>query len=405
VRPIGRALLVLPSAALLALALLLIGVTGDVRSADGRTGVGEAAVSFVADDLSSSNAPFLTSGQWALRKMHVDRAWDVARGSPELVVAVVDTGVDAGHPDLASVLLPGTTILTNVSAACQRTEIDDNSHGTHIAGIIGAAANVAAGTGGVAFGVRILPIKVLDCAGIGYASDIAKGIVWATDHGARIVNVSVGSPTDSDALASAVRYAEAHGVLVVAAAGNCGVGGGRCRSVNSAEYPAAFGGVVAVGATDADDDVPGFSTRGAQIAVVAPGVRIMSTTPRYATYQSLRGVTANYAAMSGTSQATAFVAGVAALVWSAEPRLDASDVAARLAAYADDLATRGRDDATGSGRVNALRALRQPTRVSSDRGDIASSRNVGIGASDADFIRSARSVAQGVRVMEFTPLP
>ena len=388
-RSIGGRLLVVTIASLLLIGVALPGV----RSADGEP---VARASFIADDAQTSNAPYAGAGQWALRKMQVDRAWDVARGSPQLVVAVVDTGVDRGHPDLAGALLPGATFLSDVSRACTPDDEDDNSHGTHIAGIIGAAPNPLAGSGGVAFGVRILPIKVLDCAGTGFNADIAAGIVWAVDHGARIVNVSLGSPVESDVLEEAVRYAEARDVLVVAAAGNCGAGGGRCRRINNQEYPAAYPGVLAVGATDPDDQVTSFSTRGTQIAVVAPGVKITSTTPRYATYQSARGITPNYAALSGTSQASAFVAGVAALMWSAEPTLSAREVADRLSAYADDLGLPGRDDESGAGRVNALRALRHPARVSSGRVDtvVASAlkRNVGIGASEVDRPRVMRTL-------------
>jgi len=387
----------------LLLALLLIGIgLPDVRSPDSDA---QAQASFVADDARASNAPYLGAGQWALRKMQVDRAWDVARGAPQIVVAVVDTGVDPGHPDLAGVLLPGATFLSSVSPACTPDDVDDNSHGTHIAGIIGAAPNPSAGSGGVAFGVRILPIKVLDCAGTGTTSDIAAGIVWATDHGARIVNVSLGTPVESEVLKEAVRYATARDVLVVAAAGNCGAGGGRCGRVNSPEYPAAFSGVLAVGATDADDAVTAFSTRGAQIAVVAPGVRITSTTPRYPTYQSARGLGPSYAALSGTSQASAFVAGVAALIWSAEPKLSARDVADRVAAYADDLGAPGRDDASGAGRVNALRALRQPARISSARLDVAIARNVGIGASEAQRTPLMRALTRIELIEGIIPLP
>lgn len=373
-RSIGRRLRVVAVGA-----LLLIGVVAP------RGPVADSAASFVADDGQASNAPYAGAGQWALRLMQVDRAWDIARGSPQIVVAVVDTGVDPDHPDLAGALLPGATFLNSVSPACTYDDVDDNSHGTHIAGIIGAAPNPSAGSGGVAFGVRILPVKVLDCAGTGSNADIAAGIVWAVDQGARIVNVSLGSQVASASLEDAVRYAEAHDVLIVAAAGNCGAGGGRCRRVNSAEYPAAFPGVLAVGATDAQDQVTSFSTRGWQIGVVAPGIRITSTTPHYATYQSARGVAKEHAPLSGTSQASAFVAGVAALMWSADPKLSATQVAQRIREYADDLGLPGRDDESGTGRVNAARAIRHPTRISSARGPISvemSASSVGIGATD-----------------------
>ncbi len=301
--------------------------------------------------------PYTSLGQWGWRKASVDRAWDTARGSSRIIVAVVDTGVDRGHPDLAGALLPGATFTSVLSAGCDRGDQDDNSHGTHVAGIIGALGNNGIGVSGVAFGVRILPIKALDCRGTGATSDIAQAILWATDHGARIVNISLGTTTASPTLRAAVDYAAAHDVLVVAAVGNCGAGGGRCTSPNVAEYPAAFPGVLAVGATGTDDSVAPFSTQGPQVAVTAPGLRTVSTTPGYATFLSARGVSADYAELSGTSQASAFAAGVAALVWSAEPELSARAVFDRITSTADDLGPPARDDIFGAGRVNALRAV------------------------------------------------
>src|SRR5919204_552428 len=345
----------------------------------------------------------------------------IARDPSNVLATIVlgagtDSGIKVGHvvvseqglvgrvsevgPNYSKVLLitdPSSTLSALVEGS-RATGIVHGQYGDSliIDWILGAAPNPGAASGGVAFGVRILPIKVLDCAGTGSNPDIAAGIVWAVDHGARIVNVSLGSPVESDVLEEAIRYAEARDVLVVAAAGNCGAGGGRCRRVNSQESPAALPGVLAVGATDPDDKVTPFSTRGSQIAVVAPGVKITSTTPRYATYQSARGITPNYAALSGTSQASAFVAGVAALIWSAEPTLSATDVADRITAYADDVGLPGRDDESGAGRVNALRALRHPARVSSGRVDtvVASAlkRNVGIGASEVDRPRVMRTL-------------
>ena len=296
---------------------------------------------------------------WAWQKAEVDLAWGVARGSAGIIVATIDTGVDSQHPDLAGALLPGATFLSSPAASCTPGDEDDNAHGTHIAGIIGATGADPAGVRGVAFGVRILPIKALDCTGGGATSDIARAIVWATDHGARIVNISLGTPFDSSSLRDAVRYALAHDVLLVAAAGNCGIQNGHCAAANAPEYPAAYAGVVAVGATDADDGVLAFSTRGAQLTLTAPGAQLRSTAPSYPTYLSARGTLAGYAMLSGTSQASAFVSGVAALVWSARPALSAADVFTVLTSTADDLGARGRDDAYGFGRVNALRAVQR----------------------------------------------
>ncbi|HEV8228992.1 MAG TPA: S8 family serine peptidase [Candidatus Limnocylindria bacterium] len=318
---------------------------------------GLARLQFVPNDTLWLTDPYSGLGQWGARKALVDRAWDVARGNASVTVAVIDTGVDRDHPDLAGVLLPGATFVSAPSPGCGTGPNDDNSHGTHVAGIIGASGNNGLGISGVAFGVRILPIKALDCSGTGATSDIARSIIWATDQGAKIINISLGTTSDSFTLETAVKYAIDRNVLVVAAAGNCGSGGTRCVAPNVREYPGASPGVLAVGATATDDSITSFSTQGPQVAVSAPGLRIVSTTPQYATYQSARGSSTGYAAFSGTSQAAPFVAGIAALVWSADPTLKARDVFDRLVRTADDLGVPGRDDAYGAGRVNALRAV------------------------------------------------
>jgi subtilisin family serine protease len=296
-------------------------------------------------------------GQWAWRKALVDRAWDNARGSARVTVAVIDTGVDSTHPDLADVVLPGATFLSVPSSSCGAVPGDDNSHGTHVAGIIAALGNNGIGIAGVAFGVRILSIKALDCTGTGATSDIAQAIVWATDHGARIANISLGSMTDTATLRSAVQYATDHNMLIVAATGNCGLGSGQCLTRNVPEYPSALPGVLGVGATTSDDSVATFSTRGPQVAVTAPGIRTVSTTPRYPTFLSSRGLSPSYGALSGTSQASAFVSGVAALILSNEPGLSAAAVLDRITTTADDLGPAGRDDGYGAGRINAFRAV------------------------------------------------
>src|SRR5438477_3674561 len=320
-------------------------------------------VGFVPNDSLYLTDPYTGLGQWGLRMMRVDRAWDLARGSPKVIVATIDTGVDAAHPDLADSLLPPVGTITSTDPECQAGALDDNSHGTHVAGIIAAGANNGAGVSGVAFGVKILSIKALDCTGAGAISDVSSAIVYAADHGARVVNISLGTGDDSLALRSAVRYAQDKGLLIVAAAGNCGVVGPHCDFVNEIDYPAAYPGVLAVAATTTGGTHAMFSTQGAYVGVAAPGDRIVSTTPSYPTYQSARGQTTNYGVLSGTSQAAPLVSGLAELILSKDPSLTAAQLVQRIEATADDLGAPGFDTSFGAGRVNALRAISAPGGV------------------------------------------
>ena len=317
------------------------------------------SVQFTPNDSLYLTDPSFGLGQWGLRKAHVDQAWDVARGSAAIVVAVIDTGIDANHPDLGGVGLPGITFLTSPDPGCPAgSTIDDNGHGTHVAGLIAANANNGVGVAGVAFGVHVLPIKALDCQGSGLLSDVASSVIWAADHGARVINISLGSGSAQSTLQDAIRYAVGHNVLVVAAAGNCGVASPRCGSVNEPQYPGAYPESFAVAATDPNDLRASFSNVNSYVALSAPGSRIWSTTPTYETTLSKNTPgTTSYAAFSGTSQAAPFVAGVAALLLSKEPTLTAAQVADRLRSSADDLGVAGPDPEFGAGRVNALRAV------------------------------------------------
>ena len=323
-----------------------------------------ASLSFTPNDTLYLTDPQFGVGQWGIRQAQVDKAWDVVRGSPSLIVAVVDTGIDANHPDLAGVALPGATFVSAADPSCPPgSTVDDNGHGTHVAGLIAANGNNGQGIAGVAFGVRILPVKALDCQGAGLLSDVSRGIVWAADHGARIINISLGSDAELFTMHDAVRYAVAHGALVVAAAGNCGVASSRCPSVNAPSYPAAYAEAFAVGSTDTADNHSTFSNIGSYVAISAPGEKIWSTTPTYPTTISRTTPgTQTYAAVRGTSQASPFAAGVAALVLSKEPSLTVQQVIDRLKSTADDLGAVGQDPVYGAGRVNALRAVTSTTR-------------------------------------------
>jgi len=268
--------------------------------------------------------------QWALRSVGAKSAWTISTGK-SVVVAVLDTGV-AVHEDLPR-LLPGKSFTTG-------GEADPNGHGTHVAGIIAAAANNQIGVAGLAPDVEILPVQVLDADGVGDHAAIASGIVWATDNGADIINLSLGGNEPSEALHTAVQYAHAKGVLLVAAAGNDG-----SRS-NSPMYPAAYDEVLAVAASGPDGTAASFSNSGTYVDLAAPGFAILSTTPD------------GYDYLSGTSQAAPFVSAAAALLL--DSGLSHKAATAALLAGARDVAPAGRDDMTGAGFLDAAKALGAP---------------------------------------------
>ncbi len=226
--------------------------------------------------------------QWAFTNTSFGALWPAAIGTsnPPLVVAVIDTGVDVTHPDLAAgQVLTGVSLVSGAPSAA-----DDNGHGTHVAGIIAATTNNTVGVRGAAPGVKILPIKVLNSSGSGTYSAVATAITTAVSQGAKVINLSLGGTVPSTIFDAAVANANANGVTVVAAAGNNGATG------SPASYPAATPGVIAVGAVTSTLDRASFSTCGAYVDISAPGVNILST---------VRG--AGYASWSGTSMATPFV--------------------------------------------------------------------------------------------------
>jgi subtilisin family serine protease len=196
--------------------------------------------------VSAASNDSLRSLQWDLDRLRTDEAWRRSTGAG-ITVAVVDSGVDAAHPDLAGQILPGADFITGQEGVA----IDPHGHGTHVAGTIAALAGNGAGIAGLAPNARILPVRVLGDNGSGYMSDVADGIVYAADRGAHVINLSISSTVQVSAVSNAVAYARGKGVVVVAAAGNAR------RSGNPASYPAADEGVIAVAATDSADTVAG----------------------------------------------------------------------------------------------------------------------------------------------------
>jgi membrane-anchored mycosin MYCP len=284
-------------------------------------------------------ADTLRAKQWWLEALHIDQAQAIATGAG-VVVAVVDTGVQADHPDLAGQVLPGADL--DFSGNDDKGLVDASGHGTAVAGLIAALGGGPDHALGLAPGAKILPVKVLIQGDQGN-SNLADGIIWAADHGAKIINVSDGGP-DNRRITEAVRHALGKGALVVAATGNDG------RSVVS---PASLPGVVAVGATDRTGALAAFSARGPGVVLVAPGTDIVSTFNHGAD-----GRAGGYnLPATGTSFSAPIVAGAAALVWSKFPQLSAADVVNRLIRTADDTGPAGRDYQTGFGELNVVRAL------------------------------------------------
>jgi thermitase len=232
--------------------------------------------------------------QAGLRVVGLPRAWDTSRGSAGLVVAVVDTGVDASQPDLRGAVVPGVNLI-DPSAAPH----DDHGHGTAVAGVVAARANNGQGMAGVCWFCLIMPVKVLDSSGSGDDLRIAAGIVWAVDHGARVINLSLGGPGSTPELEAALAYASRKGAIAVAAAGNSGT--------TLPFYPAADVNALSVAATTTADHPYTWSNYGQWVDVAAPGCNVAPA----------RG--GGYGLFCGTSSATPIVAGLAALVLSAHP--------------------------------------------------------------------------------------
>ncbi len=267
------------------------------------------------------------ASQWALRQVHLPGAWDSTRGSSSVIVADVDTGVDAAHPDLAGATLPGYDLINSDSDPA-----DDQGHGTGVAGVIAARTNNRQGVAGVCWGCSILPIKVLDSGGHGDLATVAAGIVRAVDAGAHVINLSLGGPASDPALNDAVAYATRNNVIVVAAAGNNGS--------DAKLYPAATPGVVSVAATDERDKLYPWSNYGSWVAVAAPGCDLTA----------LRG--GQYGTYCGTSFAAPLVSGLLGLARSFRPTATPAQLVSAL-----EQSTTAIGAAIGRGRIDAAAAL------------------------------------------------
>jgi len=271
--------------------------------------------------------------QWNLPAIETQQGWQLSKGSKDVIIAVVDTGVQATHPDLQGKLLTGYNAITNGS-----TPDDDVGHGTHVAGIIGALVNNSEGVAGISWYNRILPVKALDNSGAGTTYSVAEGIIWAADNGAKVINLSLGNYADSQFLHDAIKYAYDRDIVLVSAAGN--------DNTERPGYPAAYPEVMAVAATNAYGEKASFSNYGDYIDVTAPGESIASTYPDN-----------QYAALSGTSMASPHVAALAGLVRSLNPELSNTEVMKLMTDNAIDLGTPGQDKYYGWGQVDIYKTL------------------------------------------------
>lgn len=290
------------------------------------------------------NDEYYQEYQWNLPMIGMEQGWEITRGSNKVIVAVVDTGVDLKHPDFAGKLVTGYNVLED-----NDNPQDDNGHGTHVAGVIAATTNNRSGIAGMSWHSKIMPIKAIGADGAGSAFDIAQGIIWATDNGARVINLSVGNYTSSAALKEACTYAYERNVALIAATGN--------DATDQPGYPAAYPEVMGVSAVDHNGDRADFSNYGDYVDVVAPGVDIPSTY-----------VYNDYAALSGTSMACPHVAGLASLIISLQPTISNDKVYSIIRKTADDLGDTGKDALYGHGLINVNQAVQAAQTKRQDRG-------------------------------------
>lgn len=278
------------------------------------------------------------STDWGLRHLGIPDLWSKVTGKG-IKVAVLDTGVATMHPDLKDAI-----DLTQDFSGSKTGAADLQGHGTHCAGVIGARKNDT-GLIGVAPDCRLYIGKVLGGDGSGGFSQIVAGIRWALKQKVHIISMSLGAPSGNTELKKAVDDAEKAGVIIVAAAGNEGPGG------NTVGYPARYPNTVGVGATDSNNKVARFSSRGKDVDIVAPGVNILSTYPPR-----------NYAKLSGASMATPLVAGVCALILESrqkqgKPVKSVKEMLEILEGHATDIGVPGFDQDTGFGLINPAASL------------------------------------------------
>ncbi|WP_101843576.1 S8 family peptidase [Halobacillus sp. Marseille-P3879] len=263
-----------------------------VKALNKNPNVEYAEPNYEFDTTWTPNDTYYNSAQYGPQHTNTEAAWDITRGNSSQQIAIVDSGVDYNHPDL-----DGKTIRGYDFIDYDDNPMDENGHGTHVAGTAAAETNNSQGVAGMAPDTDILAVRALDANGSGSLAAIADAIRYSADQGAEVINLSLGCDCDTQTLENAVNYAWNQGSVVIAAAGNDGV--------STTFEPASYNNVIAVGAVDQYDNKASFSNYGTWVDVAAPGVDIASTVPN-----------GGYAYMSGTSMASPHVAGLAGLLAS-----------------------------------------------------------------------------------------
>ncbi|WP_305046180.1 S8 family serine peptidase [Geoalkalibacter sp.] len=271
--------------------------------------------------------------QWYLPRIEAPAGWELSIGSAQVPIAIIDSGVDPSHPDLASKLLPGYSW---VSGSTDTSDV--LGHGTSVAGAAAAIGNNGRGIAGVSWASPIMPLVVLNSSNSASYSNIASAIVYAVDRGVKVINVSIAGSSSSSTLQYAIDYAWNRGALVFCSAAN--------YNTSTPYYPAALPRAIAVAATDASDNKASYSNFGSWISFTAPGSSI---------YTTLRG--GGYGNKSGTSFSSPIAAGLGALIWSVNPQLSHVEVLDIIQQSADDLGAAGFDNIFGHGRINVRAAL------------------------------------------------
>ncbi|SDC11185.1 S8 family peptidase [Shouchella lonarensis] len=279
------------------------------------------------------NDEFFKPHQWNLPQIESEEGWAFSNGK-NTTIAIIDTGVDPRHPDLRGKLVDGYNAIHDNSDFH-----DENGHGTHVAGIAAAMTNNVEGIAGVSWESKIMPIKALDADGEGSSYSVARAIYWAVDHGADIINLSLGDYEQANILYEAIQYAYANDIVLISASGN--------DNDDALMYPAAYPEVITVAAVDENRNRAFFSNYGTHVDVAAPGEHIAST---YLDQQ--------YVVLSGTSMAAPHVAGLAALVRSAQPTLTNAEVGELIMKMADSSGRSAHDMYYGFGEINVKETLR-----------------------------------------------